>query len=217
MAQERRSTEHRRAEIADAALKLVATRGIAELSTRLVAEAVGVTPGALFKHFASMDEILLAVVDRVEELLGGTYPPAGLPPLERLGRFVDARTVTVGENVGILRLVLSEQFALALPAEAARKLRQVVMASRGFLEQAVREGQERGEIRGDVPAESLVTVVMGTVQVAAFESAMRSAAGGGREGAGRMGGKRMTAREVLTRVLAPPGAKGDVVAKGEKR
>ncbi len=198
MAMERRSTEHRRAEIADAALRLIATRGIAELTTRLVAEAVGLTTGALFRHFGSIDEILCAVVDRVEQLLRSTYPPADLPPVERLERFVDARAATVGENVGILRLVLSEQFALALPREAAMKLQGAVMESRAFLKRALEEGQERGEIRDDVTPDVLTTVVMGTIQVAAFDAARGAPGSPGRSGV----------RAGLLRLLAAPRKEG---------
>ncbi len=197
MAVERRPTEHRRAEIVSAALRLVATRGIAELGNRQIAEAVGLSTGALFRHFASMDEILCAVADRVHELLHATYPAADLPPEERIARFVDARAATVGENVGILRLVLSEQFTLALPREAAAKLHEAVMESRAFLTKALREGQKSGAIRDDVPAEVLTTVVMGTIQVAAFEAARSG-------GAGRPG-----VRAGLMRLLAASPSQGE--------
>lgn len=176
MAVERRSTEQRRVEIADAALRLIASRGIAELSTRLVAEAVGLSTGALFRHFGSLDDILCAVADRVLERLQGTYPPADLPPVERVARLVDARTAAVGEHPGILRLVLSEQFALALPRRAADRLQEAVASTRAFLIQALREGQERGEIREDVAAEALAAIVMGTMQMVAFET-VRGVAG----------------------------------------
>lgn len=203
MAAERRPTEHRRAEIVDAALRLIATRGITELTNRTVADAVGLTTGALFRHFASMDEILCAVADRVSEMLRATYPPADLPPIERLGRFVDARAATVGENVGILRLVLSEQFTLALPEEAAARLGQAVMESRAFLVKALSEGQSRGEIRDDIPPEMLTTVVMGTIQVSAFERALggtRSMRGGARPPG--------SPRATLMKLLAPLPSKG---------
>jgi AcrR family transcriptional regulator len=198
MATERRSTEQRRMEIADAALHLIAKRGIAELSTRHVAEAVGLTTGALFRHFGSLDEILHAVVDRAVELLKITYPPAELPPVERLERFVDARVATVGERLGILRLVLSEQFALALPPEAAKKLQGAVVESRAFLRQAIEEGQRRGEIRGDIGPEVLTTVVMGTTLAAAFEAANGASRASGRAGL----------RAGLMRLIAAPRSEG---------
>ncbi len=207
MAVERRPTEHRRTEIVEAALRLIATQGIAELTNKKVADAVGLTTGALFRHFASMEEILCAVADRVSELLRATYPAADLPPVERLGRFVDARAATVGEHVGILRLVLSEQFTLALPKEAASRLREAVMESRAFLVKALREGQQRGEIRDDIPAEILTMVVMGTIQVAAFEMAQSGSMGGMRQVPGAAAPK-WSPRAGLLKLLAPLPSKG---------
>lgn len=199
MAAQRRPTEHRRVEIAEAALHLIATRGIAELTTRQVAEAVGVTTGALFRHFASLDEILCAVADRVEEILRGTYPPEGLGPVEQLERFVDARASTVGKNVGILRLVMSEQFALALPQEAATKLQQAVKETRAFVGKAISEGQKLGEIRSDVAPEILTTVVVGTIQVAAFDAARGAQGPAGRSTEVRAGLLRLLAAPAITR------------------
>jgi Bacterial regulatory proteins, tetR family len=45
----RRSSSERQVELTDAALRIVATRGIAALSTRSVAEERGLTSGALFR------------------------------------------------------------------------------------------------------------------------------------------------------------------------
>ncbi|MBW2380322.1 MAG: helix-turn-helix transcriptional regulator, partial [Deltaproteobacteria bacterium] len=114
MAEFRRSSEVRQLELTDAALHIIATRGITALSTRSLAEQVGFSSGAIFRHFASLDALLDAVVARVEAVLDSTYPHRELPAQERLQRFVEARSAAVGDQVGILRLVLSEQFLLAL-------------------------------------------------------------------------------------------------------
>ena len=45
---------------------------------------VGLSTGAIFRHFASLDALLEAIVTRVEAVLAATYPPADLPPRERL-------------------------------------------------------------------------------------------------------------------------------------
>lgn len=192
MVAQRRATQDRRIEIADAALRIIATRGIAELSTKSVAEAVGLTTGAIFRHYESMDALLEGVVDRVDEVLRATYPPADLPPVERLERFVDARLAAVGERSGILRLVLSEQFSLALPEGAAAKLRGAVSETRAFLVATIAEGQRAGELRADIPAELLAMTVMGTMQMLAFAAAM------GVERAGQGGGVRGVMLRLLT-------------------
>lgn len=202
MVAQRRATQDRRIEIADAALRIIATRGIAELSTRAVAEAVGLTTGAIFRHYDSLDALLEGVVDRVEEVLRATYPPADLPPVERLERFVDARLAAVGERSGILRLVLSEQFSLALPESAAAKLRRAVSDTRAFLVETIAEGQRAGELRADIPAELLAMVVMGTMQMLAFAAAM----------GGERGREPGAARGVMLRLLTTQDA-----GRGQRR
>lgn len=171
MGEVRRTSEVRQAELTDAALHIIATRGIAALSTRALAEHVGLSSGAIFRHFASLDALLDAVVARVEAVLESTYPPRDLPPLARLLRFVEARSAAVGGQVGILRLVLSEQFLLALPQGGSARLQACVHKTRHFVRGCLREAQLAGEVRADVDASALAVVVMGTIQMLALSTA----------------------------------------------
>lgn len=166
----RRSSEVRQAELIDAALHIIATEGIAALSTRSLAERVGLSSGALFRHFASLDALLAAVVARVATVLDGTYPPAGLAPHARLLKFIEARSHAVGQQVGIFRLVVSEQFSLALPPAAAATLAGCVQKSQAFVLACLREGQLAGEFRADLPPAALAVVVMGTIQMLALNA-----------------------------------------------
>ncbi|WP_243288341.1 TetR/AcrR family transcriptional regulator [Geothrix terrae] len=151
----------KRAEIADAALRVIETRGIAALTTSALAAELGVSSGAPFRHFANRDEILEAVVLRVEELILGTFPPETDPPLERIQSLIRARAKVVGGHRGIGRLMFSEQFALALPETAAVRLRTVVARTRAFLLQALDEGRREGTVRTDLSPEALLTVTFG--------------------------------------------------------
>ncbi|MBT9560819.1 MAG: TetR/AcrR family transcriptional regulator [Myxococcales bacterium] len=166
----RRTTEIRQAELTDAALHIIATQGIGALTTRNLAAQVGLSTGAIFKHFTTLDALLDAVVARVEAVLEATYPPAGTGPVERLERFIEARSTAVGNQLGILRLVLSEQFLLALPSHGAARLAECVRKTRAFLLACVEEGQASRSLRRDIPATALVPIIMGTVQMLALAS-----------------------------------------------
>lgn len=171
MGEIRRASEVRQVELTDAALRIIATKGIAALTTRSLAAEVGLSTGAIFRHFASLEALLDAVVARVEAVLESTYPSPALPPVERLERFVEARSTAVGNQLGILRLVLSEQFLLALPKGGSARLSACVEKTRAFVRACVREGQDAGELRADLPAETLTPIVMGTVQMLALSPA----------------------------------------------
>lgn len=196
MTEDRRATSVRKVELTDAALHLIATRGIAALNTRTLAKEVGLSTGAIFRHFPSLDALLEAVAERVETVLEATYPPPELPPHERLRRFVETRSAAVGERLGILRLLLSEQFLLALPRRASARLAACVGRSRAFVAGALAEAQAGGLVRRDLPTAALVPIVLGTVQMLALSSA-----------AGRKRAvEARAARLALFTLLRPPGA-----------
>jgi AcrR family transcriptional regulator len=165
MARERKPTSDRKTEIADAALHVIARQGIAALTMATLAAELGVTAGALFRHFESREAILDAVAVRVVELLDASFPSEDLPPAARLEAFVRARTAVVGQAPGLARLLLSEQFALALPERSVARIQAAIEKSRGFVVRALRDAAARGEVRADLPPEDLAAIVMGTMQL----------------------------------------------------
>ena len=62
-------TEVRQAGLVEAALMLAAQRNPADITTADLAQAVGITQGAVFRHFASKEAIWLAVLDWAIEVL----------------------------------------------------------------------------------------------------------------------------------------------------
>ncbi|WP_020495945.1 TetR/AcrR family transcriptional regulator C-terminal domain-containing protein [Sciscionella marina] len=64
----------RRDEVLEAALELLDEVGLDALTTRRLAERLGVRPGALYRHFASKRALLDAMVERITTL-GGERPP----------------------------------------------------------------------------------------------------------------------------------------------
>jgi AcrR family transcriptional regulator len=63
--------------IVDAAMSLVGEHGSAALSVRRLGAALGCDPTAVYRYFASMDDLLLAVADRlIAQALAG-YRPTG--------------------------------------------------------------------------------------------------------------------------------------------
>ena len=57
--------QHRRPELLAAATEYVLAHGVANLSLRPVAQAIGVTHATLLRHFSSKDELIMAVLDRI--------------------------------------------------------------------------------------------------------------------------------------------------------
>lgn len=159
----RKSRVERREEIARAVLRIIGERGLTTLTTANLAAEVGVTSGALYRHFASLDEILIETVRFGVERIEASFPDPAAPPLERLSRLADARVRLLRRDRGLAWLLRSDQAYLVLPEEAVRSLRDIVRRSRGFLLEALSEGAGDGSIRRDIEPEILLVTVLGTI------------------------------------------------------
>jgi len=163
---QRQPRAERRKQITGAVLRIIGESGLRSLTTARLAQEVGVTSGALYRHFASLDEILSETVRSGVQSLEATFPEPDLPARDRLLVLARNRVQLLGGNAGLTWLLRSEQAYLALPDDAVARLRRVVQRSRTFLLQALRDGIAEGSIRSDVEPELLLIPVMATVHAA---------------------------------------------------
>jgi AcrR family transcriptional regulator len=160
---QRKTSSIRKREIALAVLSLIGERGASALRAATIAERVGVTPGALFRHFKSVDEILAASVDMAIELVEETFPDPSLPAVERLEQMVLTRIAVIRSTPGLSWLLLSDQVFLTVPTDAVKRLRKLVKRSREFLLSALREGAADGSLRDDIEPRVMLVLLSGTV------------------------------------------------------
>jgi AcrR family transcriptional regulator len=159
----RKSGTERREEIALAILRIIGEKGLTSLTTATIAAEVGVSSGALFRHFASREEMLQATVEHALRKIEMTFPDESLPPLERLLELASSRVRLLDANPGIAWLLKSDQAYLELPAKAVQQLVGLAKRSRTVVLGAIREGAVQGSIRNDIAPEVLIVTVVGTI------------------------------------------------------
>jgi len=111
MAAERLDTETRQGQIKKAVLEIISSEGIGKLSTRNLASKIGVSEGALFRHFSSKKDIMLSILADVKnELLVEqeriTYS-SSLTAEQKLFDFLCRHITYLIENKGITILLFS--------------------------------------------------------------------------------------------------------------
>ena len=80
--------------VLDAALKLIAERGVSGTSLQMIADAMGVTKAAVYRQFKSKEEIVIAITER--EL---AYLEDGLEAAEAEGHGLRAREVLLDRMI----------------------------------------------------------------------------------------------------------------------
>lgn len=173
-------TETRRVQIADAALTIIARDGLGRFTTAAIAKEVGLSEGAIFRHFASKDEIIDGAIDRLEELL---FPAPQPPhdslredaPIQRLRDFLAGRLELIEEKPGFLRVILSNELGQAAYSKAKERVADLRTRSIATVMHCLRDARTQGLIRDDVHLESLVGIIQGALMFRVFSEAPCSA------------------------------------------
>lgn len=164
MAAERLDRETRQGQIKKAVLEIISTEGIGKLSTRNLASKIGVTEGALFRHFSSKKEIMLSILQDVkDELLTKqeeiTYS-ANRTAEQKLFDFLCTHIKYLIENKGITILLFSEA-AHMNEADLKKGLRDILLAQKEFVSRIVKQGMNEGIWDKSLNVENIATLYMG--------------------------------------------------------
>lgn len=166
MPREHLPSDERRAATVDAVIALAAEHDPGEISTTAIARQMGVTQGAVFKHFPSKDAILEAVMTWVaERLLSRIDSAAEAAPnaAAALEAMFMAHTQFVMDHPGVPRLMFGElqRAGSTVPKRmAATLLRQYAERLRTLL---VR-GRDGREFDSQLDIDAAATLFVGTIQ-----------------------------------------------------
>jgi AcrR family transcriptional regulator len=159
---ERRSAEIRE-RLFRSALDLFAKNGFAETTVEDITNAADVGKGTFFNYFPSKDHILLAFGEMQLAKLETAIEEARhtKEPMRKFLRALPERmTQEPTRHPGIIRVLLQAFLAASPVREAMLDLQKRILSAQS---QMIRLGQERGEIRDDIPASELAQVFRQTI------------------------------------------------------
>ena len=171
MVKTRKPAAERKAQIVDEAMRLAAELGPDRMTTQKLADAVGITQAAIFRHFPSKTEIWLAVADRI-----GTAMPAKLvesdePPLDRLRAIVQRQFEFIVKTPSIPVILYSRE--LHAENETLRKqFSELVGRRQALFAGLFKTAAARGDIHADLAPEDAARLVLAFIQGMAMRWSM---------------------------------------------
>lgn len=164
--------EERRAVTVQTVLELAAEQNPGEITTTVIAERMGVTQGALFRHFPSKDALWQAVMEWVAERLMMRIERAAADvdtPLAALEAMFMAHVEFVAERPGVPRLLFGElQKAETTPA---KRMAQTLIRRYGERLRALLErGKACGELDPELDENAAATAFIGAIQGLVMQS-----------------------------------------------
>lgn len=170
----RLSGDARRAKIIDVVLRLSAERSPGLITTAEIAKALGLSQGALFKHFQSKETIWLAVADRVATTLLATIEQAAeqaTAPLAALRAIFLAHVGFVIEHPGTPRFIFHE-LQRAVDSPVKLRLRGMLANYRQLLLRLLEAAAQRGELDESINQQAAASLFIGSIQGLVMQSMM---------------------------------------------
>jgi len=160
---QRQSTEERQKQIKNAILKIISTEGLQALSTRNLAKKVGVSEGALFRHFRTKRDMILGILEDVRTDLMErlrVIATQNQPASARLFDFLCAHVRYLIKNKGITILLFSEATHLN-DEELKTRLHEILMGQKQFIRKIIQDGILAGEWDDNLQVENVAMLYMG--------------------------------------------------------
>ncbi|NDP61198.1 TetR family transcriptional regulator [Polaromonas sp.] len=174
----KQSTEIRQAGLVDAALRLAAQRSPADITTSDLAQAVGITQGAVFRHFSSKEAVWLAVLDWTADTLmrrlqiaaeAELAKPDKLAPLAALKAVFMAHVDFVVAHPGVPRVIFQELQQAQDTALKAR-VRGLMQQYRTLLMGVLERAQEQRLLAPGSDLQAAAVLFVGSVQGLVMQS-----------------------------------------------
>lgn len=159
------TTETRKKQIVDAAFSIMADQGITALSIEQIAKSVGVSPSAIYRHFASRERIIDEVLQELMRRMDSFFVYAdqqGSDPTHRIYIFFRQLLKNVFTRKILPEAMLTPEFFSH--EQHRRTLLHLLENIRRWVQGHVEDGQATGSISQSTHADKFWIFLFGTIR-----------------------------------------------------
>lgn len=166
-----KSMTNRQLEIIEAAGKILSTAGVGGLTIKNLSKEMKFSESAIYRHFKSKEDIVLALLDYLAENMNLRYSKVikeELSAEENFKMLFKSQFTFFAEHPHFIASVFSD----GLMEESKRineAILKIMMTKMKFLLPIIKAGQQRGEFTNEITAEEMVNVILGTMRLQMFK------------------------------------------------
>lgn len=160
------SYSERQMQIIGAAIDLIAEKSIQELTIRNLAQKLGVTDGAIYRHFESKTDILLGILRTFQARAQTCMEKAcaaDQPALNKIENLFLGNFRYFSEHPSVTAVIFSESI-FQNDGKLAQEVHCLLDMHETALKCAIQRGQKEGEICERIPENDLVRIIIGSMR-----------------------------------------------------
>jgi AcrR family transcriptional regulator len=157
----------RQLEIIHTGIKLIAEKGLQGLTIKNLSNAIGISEPAIYRHYKNKKEILVNIIDFFSgstESRIGEIAQSDRSSFDKLRLAFEFQFSRLQKNPALISVLSSEEIYRG-EDYLKEKIKDITLLVAEKLEAIVKEGQEKHEIRDDVPSTQITVIIMGAMRM----------------------------------------------------
>lgn len=150
-----------------AAGEILNEEGVQALTTKKLAEKLGVAEGTLYRHFKSKDEIFQTMVEyamnNTTERLQTILNKEDASEMKKITTFFESQIKFIEAHSFLLKIIFTE--SIAIKNSPSTHHIQVMLLIKNKIEQDIKRGQKKGIIRNDIPYDAITHIIMSSYRM----------------------------------------------------
>jgi len=162
-----RKFSSRQEQIVKTSINLIANQGIQQLTIKHISQEIGFSEPAIYRHFQSKLDIMLAILDYFEEItlsFRQDMMKPGLTGIERIEIFLLNRYQLFTNDHALAKVMFSDE-SFQYEAQLSQKFLGIMNDHRNLLVLAIRQAQLEGNILSDIPYPHLFQIIVGSMRL----------------------------------------------------
>jgi AcrR family transcriptional regulator len=157
----------RQSEIIERSIEIIASKGIQGLTIKNLSMEIGISEPAIYRHFKSKTEIILAILENFKilaEFLSETMKNFDGTAYEKINFMFSKMMEVFIAQPSIVSVIFSEEI-FKNEISLLEKIRTIMNLHQKTIEKIIEKGQKDGNVRNDISRESLALLIMGALRL----------------------------------------------------
>ena len=157
----------RQSQIVGESINIISETGIQGLTIKALAKKINISEPAIYRHFGSKMEILLAILDTFKQdrqVVLTKMAVDNISSVEKLERIFRYHFDNFTQNPALTAVIFSEEI-FKNDDRLSEKVLAIMETNQQILLGILENGQTNGEVRDDIPAEQIALILLGSLRL----------------------------------------------------
>ena len=156
----------RQKEIIDVSIKIIAEKGIQQLTIKNISKSMGISEPAIYRHFDGKMDILLAILSHFKSnsyIISAKIISNKTSSIKQIESLFINHFKQFAENSALAAVLFSEEI-FQNDKRLSEQVSLMMQLNQNLIIKIIEKGQQNNEIRSDIPEKQLSIIIMGALR-----------------------------------------------------